>query len=642
MSGSSGVWVGRRSGLLGVLASGVLFSLVGCGSSPPPAPAVTPQQSERPQSSSKSAAVPDATAEANSQLPARSVAQEDPPASAQATTIKPERIVLFTPDGPLLVDLVLAIDGLPQQQAVREFAAALIEAVDANHDGKAEWGELQNTEVRSRLAVLGEQTFDDTALKDARRNFDSDGDGMLDPEEALAWLERSADSVAPRMLPRLTGDRAFEPDPRGATTWGVLDADADGLLSTDEIQNAPQRLFGRDANDDLIVAQQEMLGLNDLQRQREQQLGQERTAPVGAAYRAGLFLRTDSDPLDVRSALTLLVPTGIVARSTFAAAAPLFDRLDRDADQALRDEEWRTLATLPPAIRWEVFYRQSVYDQPDQASRSEVNRAPRQAASLESRCELVTPHDVDPAIELQAVTANGFGAQLPRGKVAFVAIDNARDLGAEYQPLLAALANDTDGKLTRAEYQALQSGRGAADFEQFGAGADNALDAEELDAYLRFASARSRLPIGVTVTAGDDPLFGVLDTNGDKRLAEPELAVAVEKLFGLAGQDGVLQPREVPWQMNVTVLRGAAGLNRYMEGPVAGSARPTSAVAPRWFRGADYNGDGVVSRREHVGPASAFLVLDHDNDGFVTLDEALASTAATAPEIYSKAAASDK
>ena len=50
---------------------------------------------------------------------------------------------------------------------------------------------------------------------------------------------------------------------------------------------------------------------------------------------------------------------------------------------------------------------------------------------------------------------------------------------------------------------------------------------------------------------------------------------------------------------------------------------PTSRpAAPLWFQKMDRNADGDLSRTEFFGPKAAFLKLDADGDGLVSVEEA--------------------
>jgi hypothetical protein len=119
-----------------------------------------------------------------------------------------------------------------------------------------------------------------------------------------------------------------------------------------------------------------------------------------------------------------------------------------------------------------------------------------------------------------------------------------------------------------------------------------------------------------------DALFDELDANADGRLGEREIATARERLLRYdANGDRQLAPEETPYQMIVAFVRGEALNEESFTTPPSRGTAPTNAPPP-WFKFADLNRDGDVSRREFVASAEQFAALDADGDGFITVDEA--------------------
>lgn len=514
-----------------------------------------------------------------------------------------QRVLLFTPDGPLLLGIAITVDGEPHVASVSEFGRLLTLAFDADHDGVPRWDEMRNEVVQNRLIGVSGMPLNDEAARDAKRFFDTDGDGRVDADEALAWVERDAAADQPRLRLGVLGRRAFEPDPRAAPAWRVLDRDADGSLSVAEIGEAGTRLRGRDVNDDLAVGPQELLGLEDLLNRREALVGANvDETRRGLAYRGGYVLRTPRDTLDVRDAFALLqVGQDYVDKTAFARADNLFDRIDADSSGFLLNTEWEGLLTLPATL----------------AARIDFTAETQPSSSF----QLVSPEDTDPPIELvDSDGGPGAGRReliLPSGAVEVFITDAgaATDSGfdalrklAEEQPIDEEAFEDLSDRPRQASFAAL-------DLD-----ADELLSLDEVESVIRVLGGRERLSIGLTVAAGEDPIFAALDTSGDGRLGEREIAQADERLRDLAGADGVLQPTEAPWRMRVTIHRGPAIGNA----PRSVAAEQTE-IGPAWFRGADYNRDGVVSRAEHIGSIASFEQLDADDDGFIDAGEAIAA-----------------
>jgi Ca2+-binding EF-hand superfamily protein len=150
---------------------------------------------------------------------------------------------------------------------------------------------------------------------------------------------------------------------------------------------------------------------------------------------------------------------------------------------------------------------------------------------------------------------------------------------------------------------------------------DGRLTTVELANYLRLIESGAMSQVWVRVTDRGRNPFDFLDTDGDGRLSGRELSRAAALLLGdeeeLAG---------LPHQFQLSF--GGPTRTTWGGVPVPATAsrpRPTRAAdvkVPAWFRAMDRNGDGVVSRREFLGPAELFRKLDRDGDGVISIGEA--------------------
>jgi hypothetical protein len=74
--------------------------------------------------------------------------------------------------------------------------------------------------------------------------------------------------------------------------------------------------------------------------------------------------------------------------------------------------------------------------------------------------------------------------------------------------------------------------------------------------------------------------------------------------------------------MIAVFVRGEQPGEQALYRPPSAAQVPMTADTPSWFVHADYNADGDVSRREFLGAMEQFSLLDQNQDGFVSADEA--------------------
>ena len=122
-----------------------------------------------------------------------------------------------------------------------------------------------------------------------------------------------------------------------------------------------------------------------------------------------------------------------------------------------------------------------------------------------------------------------------------------------------------------------------------------------------------------------DALFEELDMNSDGRLGEREITTMADRLRTRdTDGDGRLANHELPYSMIVAFLRGERLNEQSYYLPAAVTKQTTMAAAPEWFRHADFNDDGDISRREFLGTREHFTQLDANQDSYIDAAEAAA------------------
>ncbi|HZN35238.1 MAG TPA: hypothetical protein VFB80_15525, partial [Pirellulaceae bacterium] len=176
-----------------------------------------------------------------------------------------ERFALLTPGGPLVVEAALTIDGKPFRQAREQLIRDLIAAADKDKDGKTTWTEALASPrfTLGRINSPNEQTR--TALI---RNFDKNADEIVDPGEARKLIAQffqggtfSLGSGAGFVRVLTANGVAFGGANNQANLLELLDTDHDKALDAKELAAAAGRLKSRDADDNDLLAADEVSGV---------------------------------------------------------------------------------------------------------------------------------------------------------------------------------------------------------------------------------------------------------------------------------------------------------------------------------------------------------------------------------------------
>jgi hypothetical protein len=120
-----------------------------------------------------------------------------------------------------------------------------------------------------------------------------------------------------------------------------------------------------------------------------------------------------------------------------------------------------------------------------------------------------------------------------------------------------------------------------------------------------------------------DALLSELDVDFSGQLSEREIAAAPVRLLARDDDgDGSVASGELPYAMIVAFLRGERLNENTFYMPPSGARRDRQTQPPAWFGPADLNQDGDVSRREFIGSADQFALLDASGDGYIDAGEA--------------------
>ena len=586
-----------------------LLFAAGCGGNPPPAPPKPPvaETPANPQTQPKPAdALPD-------KMPAEPVvanADDQPAADSNGSPQDPEaareRLLLFTPAGPLVVDLKLSIDGQPYRAQREELVEDLLELADRNHDGRPTWAEVYADPKHvfwRRLQLSNEQMDRVQFIK----THDTNQNGTVDAAEVRRFVSRSANAGQAFSIDG--SSRYRETNARHSLIRGLLDVDEDEMLSMNELAQAEMRLRLRDANDDAIVSLAEL---------DDTLAGDSQAMMTAMAYRntpAAMRLGPLADWDGVIFTLAeLYLRHGELPEEGFPLTPSLAADLDANGDGGLDREEIERLDEIEPHVALVVRFGSSG-DEPPGIS---VERLAPSLGATE---------------DVTVSSPGGVLLNLPGVRMRFEFVDRmpggAGGPSAEEQ--LASLDADKNGYLEKKEVEEKAPGM-AAMFDEWDANGDGMVYAKEIDSFNRGRRVPQATAIRIAANDDQDTLFPCLDADFDGRLSPRELRQAPERLSVLdADGDGQLSLEEIPGGMTAQIERGAT-MSQAPRPYTAATVEARAVEGPRWFVFMDSNRDAEISAREFPGSREKFAQLDADGDGFITASEAKAASGGQAGE----------
>lgn len=599
------------------LALAVTLLQTGCWKSPQvevatapsvSAPATDPAESVAPASVSKESAPTHAdsplTNGANESPPEKPVEAEaadsaSAPVDANSVALPaepapPERFLLFTPRGPLLVHLNVLVNGVPLRAAADAWLARVATAAGATSEREVTWTELV-AQPRVAGGRLGNTPLaGDKERADAIRQFDLNRDGRAQSGELAALFANNPASDRPFELLAIA-DSASEL--QNGPLYALFDVDRDGRLSAAEIESAAARLQTRDADDNEVVAMADVGEVRSAEEaprgradnQPDLALDLAHTSPDEVYYTLGEIYnesgRLDAGALD-------LVPS-------------LLKFLDVDDNGAVDAKEVARLEEAPPSLVLTFdFAAGGARQRQPQISVSTI------ADELSAAGTSVRPRGEQVDIELP-----GVGLELS-------AVDVARTAVLDDVPsLFTRLDADKSGLLEASEQQPIL-GATNVPLAEIDTSGDGKLSLKECQTAAADSQPYSSLQTQARVAHAADALFAWLDQQRDGRLTSREIRGAAQRLGAIDRDgDGQITPDEVPPRLTLVVSRGAqARINVAMQ-----AGRPSDVQGPAWMSAMDRNRDGEISPREFLGTRQQFTQLDADGDGFLSAQEASAA-----------------
>jgi Ca2+-binding EF-hand superfamily protein len=295
-----------------------------------------------------------------------------------------------------------------------------------------------------------------------------------------------------------------------------------------------------------------------------------------------------------------------------------FAAADTDGDKTLDTEELRRyLAQAVPDLELTIKLSQD----DSSATTIEASGVGTKPLPAEVHIQKLTDGDVEIAVgevSLEFHADSGAGA----------AANAKRYYAGQFQ------AADTDNNKYLEKAELKDQGPFVTLFDSMDTDGDDKLYMKEVDAFVDQELLAARSQMVLSVADQGRAIFAIVDLNRDRRLGVREIRGAVARVLSWdRNNDGHIRSDEVPHHYQLSIGRGQVaivGMGAFRESPMmAAPGASAPATGPNWFRRMDRNRDGDISRREFLGPRTAFDRLDRDHDGLIDAQEAASATPKT-------------
>ena len=518
---------------------------------------------------------------------------EDDSALAADVDDSAQNLIICCPTRPLLVRLVIKVDGRSFREVWQGHVHKLFGQVDKDADGTLSIDEAVRLRDQLPSVAAGVPA---AAVRKLATELGIGEPDKLREQDVTRLLEVLAAPL------QLREGQAISSLAAGPAMFPLLDADHDGRLSADELSHAAERLRTRDFNDDGLITSQELI--LDLKPAvvTLASASDKPTAPLAAGVVLAVGSKVSADALTALMSqydhnqdgqLSTAAPAEILLR------ADLLSALDKNSDRQISRQELAAFADR----------------EPDLVLAFEFGRAkttPRGRAT--SGDDFQVRRKIDGGYKINASDAE-------------IAVDrNNRDpaQGAADAPRFANYDGDGNAYLDADEAKLVpfdNAAYAAADADH-----DGKVFKNEFEDYMtRQNSAAAKCMLLQVFDQGQN-LFSMLDGNSDGVLSPRELHAAAS-LLTTADQDGdgILSGHEIPQHLTLELGRGVTPRdNTRMAAPTrpAATGAKSAAAGPDWFRKMDRNSDGDLSQGEFLGPLDKFRQLDANHDDLVDLQEA--------------------
>ncbi|MCA9195974.1 MAG: hypothetical protein KDA87_00490 [Planctomycetales bacterium] len=505
-----------------------------------------------------------------------------------AKPIPSERLVLFAPGGPVLVELVMTVDGTAPKTLVESLIDTVLAADQASPGSQVDWNEF------TRRPSIAAGTFGNAVINsDGQRyqiiqDYDINRNGKVERTEIPGFLLQN---VGSSHVFSIAQDNAQANPDSQLLRW--CDTNQDGLLDDKELASMTIRLLQLDQNDDRSVtadeAQRLQVGQNRMNQNRRNYLRPE------LAYLITDFTDWPNLLYRIQEAYSYGRP---LLPDDFPSRPDLFAQWDTNQDQQINSDEIQTLQSCPPDAQLTIRFGDS-----------------NQPVAVEAVSELADANVV-------SLRSNEVLIELPELSLRCFAESNlSTNTNLVAEQIIAAADLNSDELLAIEEYAGVP-GTEDLPFQVADANQNGEVSIEELQQVLASRQLSERCRVAGRLSVSGDFLFERLDGNRDGQLSEKELQHVAARVADLLQSRDSLSSESAVTNLNLILqLGGVASAISVDSRRFIQNGDPPSA-GPNWFVQMDRNADAEVSRQEFLGTAEQFRSIDQDADGFVSAKEA--------------------
>jgi hypothetical protein len=609
----------RRAGVSALL---IMTACFGCSKpTPPPAPITKTPSIAKPSTTSDQVAPAENASSSKPQVaespsmepPAKpkeesSAAVEDSkpaaPGSSDVAIVAAQPVpppndcfVIFTPGGPLIVELQVLVHNQALTTAAEHVLDETLKAVATSESGPT-WNEVLAAPTIVSGQLGNSPINDRTNKREIIKQFDSNRDALCQRDELASYL--SQNNTGGQTFSVRSGNDLRNDVAQDSPVFRLLDEDRDGQVSEPEMADATRKLQSRDANDNEVVITTDFLSYDTPERPRP------RRRSNFTVSQASVLNEYSTDAIFY--ALCELNGVNELGPEDFRFVPQRLASLDQDESGTVGQLEIKGLLNAEPDLSLKVSF-------------GGKDRSP-------PTLELLALGEQMSAIGAETLAAPGrLNLDLSNWTLEIATSDQAGDNGAPSMQLQAQFATLDANKddLLEADELTILGPTAEVTLKQLDGDSDGKLSVTELQTPTeKTPQAYRSLQVQARVGQAEDPLFSWLDSKQDGRLTLREMRTAGQRLAELdQDKDGIVGAAEVPQRMTCEIIRGATSQNMQNQTLLTPIVPPSvdGAAVPRWMTAMDQNGDGELSPNEFLGPPQEFKRLDKNADGFLDSTE---------------------